>query len=249
MLLRMLAEAAEGDCLHHLPKISERDINARTADGATALHFAAAVGYVDVCFELMESPVYMQVNDQDASGCTALHYAACKGHEEVCHVLLQHWRFSAQDAQDWNGWTALHAAAAHGKSTACAALLDSPRFKAMTARDKNGMTAQLVLLHLFYSFVSERAAWPLHPRTLSCFCAMLAGCIWQLVAGAGMFAQHCPHMLRLLEWLSWTTLVEQSMRCETSPSSRTEASRPYKFHLAFPRSPPLRRQSLCQRNG
>ncbi|CAE7196779.1 HEMB [Symbiodinium sp. CCMP2592] len=142
MLLRMLSQASEGDCLHHLPRFIEKDINARSADGATALHFAASAGYADVCLELLESPLFMQVNDQDASGCTALHYAACKGHREVCQALLQHWRFSAQDTQDfYNGWTALHVAAAHGQRTACSTLLESPRFKVLTARDKNGMTA------------------------------------------------------------------------------------------------------------
>ncbi|CAE7653745.1 Rai14 [Symbiodinium sp. CCMP2456] len=141
MLLRMLSQASEGDCLHHLPQCTEKDINARTADGATALHYAASAGYADVCLELLESPLFMQVNDQDASGCTALHYAACKGHREVCQALLQHWRFSAQDTQDWNGWTALHVAAAHGQRTTCSTLLESPRFKVFTARDKNGMTA------------------------------------------------------------------------------------------------------------
>ena len=142
MLLRMLSEAGEGACLQHLPYVGEKDINVRSADGATALHYAACAGYADVCLELLESPMFTQANDQDASGCTALHYAACRGHHEVCHALLQHWRFSAQDAQDWNGWTALHAAAAHGQCTACTAFLDSPRFKVLTARDKNGMTAQ-----------------------------------------------------------------------------------------------------------
>ncbi|CAE7206625.1 HEMB, partial [Symbiodinium necroappetens] len=141
MLLRLLSQASEGDCLHHLPQCTEKDINARTADGATALHYAASAGYADVCLELLESPLFMQVNDQDASGCTALHYAACKGHREVCRALLQHWRFSAQDTQDWNGWTALHVAAAHGQPTTCSTLLESPRFKVLTARDKNGMTA------------------------------------------------------------------------------------------------------------
>ena len=185
MLLRLLSQASEGDCLHHLPQCTEKDINARTADGATALHYAASAGYADVCLELLESPLFMQVNDQDASGCTALHYAACKGHREVCRALLQHWRFSAQDTQDWNGWTALHVAAAHGQPTTCSTLLESPRFKVLTARDKNGMTAPLGSTEFFWQrtfchvcFVCLQAAC--RDSSWACrrvFCAVRPWCI------------------------------------------------------------------------
>ena len=241
MLLRMLSQASEADCLHHLPQFTEKDINARSADGATALHFAASAGYADVCLELLESPLFMQVNDQDASGCTALHYAACKGHREVCQALLQHWRFSAQDTQDWNGWTALHVAAAHGQRSTCSTLLESPRFKVLTARDKNGMTAPLGSITLSWQRACSRVFLA---------CAVLSpGCMSPQLVGVPTCVLRFPTIMHLPVLLLWTTSEELSMLCDRNRRSRTEVCRQFRFRNALQNGRHLPRPSHRWKSG
>ena len=142
MLFRAILKHGEAAALDLVPRLEDEVLNGHDGTGgATALHYAAAAGYADLCWELLESPHFFVLNEQDCQGCTALHYAASKGQLEVCHVLLEHLRFTAHNAQDWHGWTALHAAAAHGQKDLCVAILQSPRFKSAAARDKDGMTA------------------------------------------------------------------------------------------------------------
>eukprot|EP00438_Fugacium_kawagutii_P031456 Skav222625 [mRNA] locus=scaffold10:14769:26685:+ [translate_table: standard] len=116
MLLRAISKTNEATALDLALRCDDHVLNARClGSGATALHHAAAAGYAELCWQLLEMPNFFAVDDQDSQGCTALHYAASKGHLEACHVLLEHERFTAHNTQDWNGWTALHAAAAHGR--------------------------------------------------------------------------------------------------------------------------------------
>jgi ankyrin repeat protein len=44
----------------------DASLNARCANGGTALHYAAAAGYAELCQELLEMPNFFGVNDQDS---------------------------------------------------------------------------------------------------------------------------------------------------------------------------------------
>ena len=64
------------------------DVNARSADGLTALHVAVAEGQVEVLVALLAAPG-IDPNLPDAMGMTSLHYAAQRGRVEVTRQLLE----------------------------------------------------------------------------------------------------------------------------------------------------------------
>ncbi|XP_077538523.1 uncharacterized protein LOC144151367 [Haemaphysalis longicornis] len=83
------------------------------AEGRTALHMAAANGYVDTARALILAGA--KVNALDACGYSPLHQAATEGHEEVVRMLAKH--NCLVDIQDeMHGNTALHEAAWKGYS-------------------------------------------------------------------------------------------------------------------------------------
>ena len=47
-------------------KADDASLNARCPQGGTALHYAAAAGYAELCQELLEIPNFFGVNDQDS---------------------------------------------------------------------------------------------------------------------------------------------------------------------------------------
>ncbi|XP_037519140.1 ankyrin repeat domain-containing protein 6-like isoform X1 [Rhipicephalus sanguineus] len=82
-------------------------------EGRTALHMAAANGYVDTARALILAGA--KVNALDACGYSPLHQAATEGHEEVVRLLVKH--NCLVDVQDeMHGNTALHEAAWKGYS-------------------------------------------------------------------------------------------------------------------------------------
>mmetsp|Transcript_21361 Transcript_21361/g.36396 ORF Transcript_21361/g.36396 Transcript_21361/m.36396 type:complete len:279 (+) Transcript_21361:71-907(+) len=62
-------------------------VNARDAEGCTALHFAADRGQLNAARTLL--PAGADLDAQDTDGSTPLHYSALCGHEEVAKLLLE----------------------------------------------------------------------------------------------------------------------------------------------------------------
>ena len=87
--------------------------DARTTDGHTPLHDAAAVGHVQVarwlCDEKLCSP-----KDADASGCTPLHFAARFGQLEVVKLFVTQYGCDVMTTTK-SGLTPLHWAACKGR--------------------------------------------------------------------------------------------------------------------------------------
>ncbi|XP_057326523.1 ankyrin-3-like [Microplitis mediator] len=86
------------------------DVNAKTPEGETTLHFAALKGYSKVFNVLLQN--HADKNCTDESDITPLHTAAENGHKDIVEILS---RMGADlDVQDVDGRTALHIAAAEG---------------------------------------------------------------------------------------------------------------------------------------
>ena len=82
---------------HNLPDVAvvltsaRMDPNATTWAGGTALHYAAALGHLDICRTLLAGfgLHHTNRNPKDTFGCTPLEYATINGHEAVIRLLLQ----------------------------------------------------------------------------------------------------------------------------------------------------------------
>ncbi|XP_076373947.1 uncharacterized protein LOC143258616 [Tachypleus tridentatus] len=109
--LRQAAVAGQADKVQELFKLGAKIET--DAEGRTALHLAAANGYVDTVKTLLQCGA--KVNAVDQSGYSPLHQAATEGHVEVVRLLLKNG--SHVDAQDeMHGNTASHEAAWKGYS-------------------------------------------------------------------------------------------------------------------------------------
>jgi len=64
------------------------DCNARDGEGRSALHMAAANGFVEVARCLLAAGANTELSN--GQGSTALHWACVGGHAELVRVLLQH---------------------------------------------------------------------------------------------------------------------------------------------------------------
>ena len=94
---------------------SGADVSAETADGWTALHFAAAQGRADVARVLLDAGANVSA-DTTSVRRTPLHWAARNGRTETVHLLL---RRGAQTAsRDTEGSAPLHLAAARAEGDA-----------------------------------------------------------------------------------------------------------------------------------
>jgi len=94
-------------------------VDARGADGSTALHLAAHRGHSDVAKALIGKGA--AVNARQRDGTTALMLAAEEGHAPLVHDLLD--KGAEVDARAGNGATALLMAARSGRAAAVQALL------------------------------------------------------------------------------------------------------------------------------
>lgn len=65
------------------------DVNARNAEGCSALHLASRANLVFLVRDILHHP-HVDVNCVDLSGRTALHVACRHGHADVCAQLLAH---------------------------------------------------------------------------------------------------------------------------------------------------------------
>lgn len=85
---------------------------ARSADGYTALHFAAFFGKSEAARLLLDAGAEVNVVSDNEMRVQPLHSAAAGRHHEVCRVLLT--AGADVDATQQHGYTPLHAAAQHG---------------------------------------------------------------------------------------------------------------------------------------
>lgn len=83
-------------------------VKAKTIDGETAMHWAAARAHIDVVVMLLKASGNFVAQDQD--GRTALHWAVCKGEEIVVRHLAAYGERLYLPVQDIYGWTALQLA-------------------------------------------------------------------------------------------------------------------------------------------
>lgn len=83
-----------------------------SADGYTALHFAAFFGKAEAARLLIDAGAGVNVTSQNDMQVQPLHSAAAGRHHEVCRVLLA--AGAEVDATQRHGYTPLHAAAQHG---------------------------------------------------------------------------------------------------------------------------------------
>ncbi|XP_065064443.1 protein phosphatase 1 regulatory inhibitor subunit 16B-like [Rhopilema esculentum] len=65
-----------------------RDLDLKDETGATAMHVAAANGYIDVIEFLLDNGAKLDVTDKD--GWQPVHAAACWGHDAVIEILFSH---------------------------------------------------------------------------------------------------------------------------------------------------------------
>ncbi len=110
------------------------DVNERTADGVTALHFATCSGREEIGRLLLEAGA--DVHAVDEGGDTPLHAAAERGNEAVVRALLL--AGSDVDARHGNDWTALHDATISGYAGTVQILLEAGAD--VDAEDNSGST-------------------------------------------------------------------------------------------------------------
>jgi ankyrin repeat protein len=108
-LSKELYEAAYRCSVEDVRRLLEvgADVNWRTADGLTSLHFAAKAGCVDVVDLLIKTGT--DVNARDDFGWTPLHYAAFKGSVEIIRRLIASGADVNAEENEY-GYTPLHVA-------------------------------------------------------------------------------------------------------------------------------------------
>ena len=90
-LIFEIKHSIEGFAIQVIDQDRNTDVNARDAEGSTALFWAAKRGYYDLADRLV---VHKDIDIRDADGTAALKEAAKQGHRDIVNLFLEH-------ADDW----------------------------------------------------------------------------------------------------------------------------------------------------
>jgi ankyrin repeat protein len=134
------------DLLRQCVRDDASDINSRSKDGFTALHFACFFGQPEAARLLIESGAAVDAVAANPTKVMPLHSAASARNLEAARVLLEHGASGIVNARQQAGWVPLHAAAQNGDRPMVELLLkhgadptlanDEGKTSAMVAREK-----------------------------------------------------------------------------------------------------------------
>ena len=102
--------------------VDRNAVSARSADGFTALHYAAFFRQPEAARQLMEAGANVNAVAENGSRVHPIHSAAASGEVEIVRLLLQHG--ADPNAAQHGGWTALQSASKHGNMLLIDALLE-----------------------------------------------------------------------------------------------------------------------------
>ena len=108
--------------LHALLQDDPTILDARSSDGATALHFAAFFAQPETARLLVDHGADVHAVSPTFGNVTPLHSAAAGGSAEIVHLLLE--AGADPNARQNGGFTALHAAGQNGDAATARDLLD-----------------------------------------------------------------------------------------------------------------------------
>jgi ankyrin repeat protein len=104
------------------------DVAAATANGMTAMHWAARHGHTFIVQELLAAAHFRQTPKTTttvASKMTPLHHAARSGHVEIVQCLLDSGRYDVNAMDEEDGQTPLYMATAAGQASAVSILVSA----------------------------------------------------------------------------------------------------------------------------
>ena len=117
--LHFALQTKTGELANVFLALKDIDVNEKTVQDWTALHFAANKGFFDICAKLISMGV--DINAQTKKGKTPLHFAAQTGRETIMRLLIDNG--ADPTAKDIEDRTPLHYAAENGHAECCAFLL------------------------------------------------------------------------------------------------------------------------------
>ncbi|CAF0983219.1 unnamed protein product [Adineta ricciae] len=113
------------------------EINKKTNQRQSSLHFAAEYGRYNTCRQLLDTPGFKRIlNEPDKLGQTPLHLCCQNGHTRVVQLLLHK---GAQFTKSYEGNSPLHEAAAHGHVSTMNVILQA-HAHLINATNRLGMT-------------------------------------------------------------------------------------------------------------
>jgi 26S proteasome non-ATPase regulatory subunit 10 len=119
--LMISASVPDGEAVVKLLLQKGADVNEKTANGQTALHFVASKKNLDVARLLIESTPPASTRGRDRRGQYPIHRAAAAGSAPMVQLLLKN--RSPLNAADNDGYTPLHHAVAEGHGDVAVLLL------------------------------------------------------------------------------------------------------------------------------
>ena len=140
-LLHSAAAAGNAILVVKLVQVEGWDVERRSHDGWSAVHYACSKGHLEVVKALKSVGAKMKV--RDSTGNTGLHVAADCGHTNVVRYFAKSLR--SLDLANSYGWTALHYAASHGFEESVRCLVECGACGKVQA--EGGVTALHVACH------------------------------------------------------------------------------------------------------